>query len=67
MEMDQVVESWKHLFLPYCSMDLSSMEQYATAETWKNGNLRSKHYDELSKREFLKGDREIPITHYIKP
>jgi hypothetical protein len=48
-------------------MDLSSMEKYATAETWKNGNLRSKHYDELSKREFLKGDREIPITHYIKP
>ena len=25
-------------------LDPSSMEQYATAETWKNCNLRSKHY-----------------------
>jgi hypothetical protein len=32
-------------------LDPSSMEQYATAETWKNCNLRAKHYvwDELPK------------------
>lgn len=42
------------------------MEQYATAETGKNGNLRSKHYDELPKREFWKGEQPEPITHSIK-
>ena len=36
------IESWKHLLIPI--LDPSSMEQYATAETWKNCNLRSKHY-----------------------
>ena len=42
VEQDGGVESWKHLLIPI--LDPSSMEQYATAETWKNCNLRSKHY-----------------------
>ena len=47
--VDSVEQDWRGgrvvetLFIPI--LDPSSMEQYATAETWKNCNLRSKqHY-----------------------